>query len=513
MPSAVSKSTLSAGESLNFRVTVMRALFLASVLCGLVAGCSEVSLPDDVLAASAHAATTSAPRLRSAVAADLDHGALFRYSPSATRKQGASTWHEVQLSEAHALRAIADGSMQVDLPDGRRMQLRYERHVEHPDGNWTWIGRLPGTGSQAAVLTFGQKAVFGSLPSAEGEPLQLTTVGGHTWLVEGAMPDAAGDGLADALPAPDARSTTATMLSSTVPASAALATTASVVDVVVGYTKGLADTLGGRSQVLTRLNNVVAIANQAYVDSQVDLTMVLAGAVEVDYPDATTNRSALFQLTGVECVGRVGSELPDGGVSCIPARIPKNLQPLVGLRNSKGADLMVLMRALVDPGVQSCGTAWLLGGGQQPISTGDAAFGVSVVSDTSAGPVGGNSCRSEWLAHETGHNFGLQHDVTAAQGSDDSNNDGGLLDPEEYGAFPYSFGYSTDTIATIMSVRQGSQIAYRVFANPNVTLCGGAPCGVAGQSDNALSMSQTMPVIAAFRSPPVLIPPCTKNCG
>jgi hypothetical protein len=64
-----------------------------------------------------------------------------------------------------------------------------------------------------------------------------------------------------------------------------------------------------------------------------------------------------------------------------------------------------------------------------------------------------------------------------------------------------------------MSVRQGSQVAYRVFANPNVTLCGGAACGVAGESDNALSMSQTMPVVAAFRSPPVLTTPCTKNCG
>jgi hypothetical protein len=465
------------------------------------------------MASSARAATLSSSRLRSAIAADADHGALFRYSPSAARKQGASTWHAIQLSEAHAMRAIADGTMQVDLPDGRRMELRYERHVEHPDGNWTWIGRSSGTASQPAVLTFGQKAVFGSLPEDGGESLQVTTLGGKTWLVEeaGAMPAAAGDGFADALPAPAPGAIVPTSVAASAPAGAAVTTTtASVVDVVIGYTKGLEAMLGGRSQVLTRLNNVVAIANQAYADSQIDLTMMLAGAVEVDYPDATTNRSALFQLSGVECSSRVGSELPDGGVACIPARIPKTLLPLVGLRNSNGADLMVLMRALVDPAVQSCGTAWLLGGGQQTITTADAPFGVSVVTDTSSGPVGGNSCRSEWLAHETGHNFGLQHDALMAQGSDDTNNDNNLLDPEEYGAFPYSFSYSTDTVATVMSVRQGAQIAYRVFANPNINACGGAVCGVAGQSDNALSMSQTMPVIAAFRSPPPLSP-CTKD--
>jgi len=493
----------------------MRALFVAFVLCGLVAGCSGVSAPTDAFIPIAQAGTQPALRLRSAVAADVDHGVLFRYPPSAPLRQGASVWRPVQLSEAHALQAISSRTMQVDLPDGQRMQLHYERRIEHPDGNWTWIGRAGRTGSQPAVLTFGEKAVFGVLPGADGGALQVATVRGRTWLVEGAaaLPDAAGDGVPDTVPAPVASSSAKTQAAMQLPASFATATTASVVDVAIGYTKGLADALGGRSQALTRLNNVVAIANQAYADSQIDLTLVLAAAVEVDYPDATSNRSALFELSGVQCVGAIGSQLPDGGVDCSPARVPKPLLPLLGARNSSGADLMVLMRKLVDPGVQSCGTAWKLGGGQTQITAADAPFAVSIVTDSSTGNVGGNSCRDDWLAHETGHNFGLQHDAVAAQGTDDTDDDGNLLDPEEYGAFPYSFSYSTDTVATIMSVRRTGQTVYRVFANPDITLCGGAACGVAGESDNALSMSQTMPVVAAFRSPPVLTTPCTKNCG
>jgi hypothetical protein len=493
----------------------MRALLLASVLCGLVAGCSEGSIPTDVLASAAQAAAPSSLRPRSTVAADIDRGSLYRYAPEATLRQGASTWHAVQLSEAHALHAIAGGNMEVDLPDGRRMQLRYERHVEHPDGNWTWIGRGASADVQPAVLTFGEKAVFGVLPDADGKSLQVATVGGRTWLVEGAaaMQQAQGDGLADAVQAPRMGATGVSASTSPSTNTSLTTTTASVVDVVVGYTKGLATAIGGRSQMLTRLNNLVAISNQAYADSQVDLTMVLAGAVEVDYPDAVSSRNALFAASGVTCAARRGSELPDGGVICEPAQVPKPLLSLVGLRNSKGADLMVLMRKLVDPAIQSCGTAWLLGGGQTPITAEDAPFGVSVVTDSSTGVIGGNSCREDWRAHETGHNFGLQHDTVAAQQTDDTNNDGNLLDPEEYGAFPYSFSYSTDTVATIMSVRRTGQNLYRVFANPNVMLCGSAPCGVAGQSDNALSLSQTMPAVAAFRSPPVITQPCTKNCG
>ena len=44
---------------------------------------------------------------------------------------------------------------------------------------------------------------------------------------------------------------------------AATAATA-VVDVLLGYTNGFASQLGGESQAITRLNNLVAITNQAY---------------------------------------------------------------------------------------------------------------------------------------------------------------------------------------------------------------------------------------------------------
>ena len=91
----------------------------------------------------------------------------------------------LQLSEAHALRAIGDGGMVVNAPDGQPIRLKYERLVEHQDGNWSWIGRPDGSpNAPEAVLTFGEKAVFGSIPYGNQPALQVQTRAGRTWMVE-----------------------------------------------------------------------------------------------------------------------------------------------------------------------------------------------------------------------------------------------------------------------------------------------------------------------------------------
>ena len=142
-----------------------KSLLAVAVVGGLLAGCSqEASVQRQAQVQRAPSAQDSIARARhgaTSIASLPDRGSLLAYDRTqAPVRRGAYTWHPVRLSEAYALRAIADGNMRVTGPAGQPIELKYERHVEHPDGNWTWIGRVAGAGKGAeAVLTFGKDAV------------------------------------------------------------------------------------------------------------------------------------------------------------------------------------------------------------------------------------------------------------------------------------------------------------------------------------------------------------------
>lgn len=467
----------------------------------------------------------------SAIAAHPDRGQLLAYDRERrVLRSGASTWHPVHISEAYALRAIAESGMTVRAPNGEIIRLRYERHFEHPDGNWTWIGREDGSApGTETVLTFGEKAVFGTIRQGNAD-LSLTTEAGSTWLVETdysrsdsgriaaneedlLIPTGMPNPMAASAPEPvPMRASGPVEQIASLSIEPATAWTPTTVDVVMGFTTGFATRLGGESQARTRLHFLVDTANEAYLASGINAQIRLVRSLQVDYPDATHNRTALFELTGVDCTEQTSGAhyMSSSRWDCTPITQPVGLQPLTAARATYGGDLLVLVRKFEAPEQVSCGSAWMLGGGQSTIDANSAAYGMTVVSDSSGDlfPDNGSTCPDVHLAHELGHNMGQQHDLVTAIGSDDSDNNGNLLDPEEFGRHAYSFGYSTDgtlsDIATIMSNRRPNQTRYRVFGSPLISTCGGAPCGTADQEDNARSMGEVMPVVAAFRTTQVV---------
>jgi hypothetical protein len=434
------------------------------------------------------------------IASAPDHGALVSYRNNgvASKQEGAYTWYPIAVSEEHALRAVATGEMTIPSPDGSQVKLRYERHVEHADGNWTWIGRVEGGDqNQEAILTFGEQAVYGSVPQAAGAPaLSLQTRGGALWAVvtDPSKVVSPNKGTNDvmvppalALRASLASAASKSQVTQKAVAAGAPATAANTIDVAIGYTQGFATAQGGQSAAVTRLNFLVEVGNQAFTNSLINGYLRIVNTVQVNYADNTANEAALGQLTG------------HNGSSSVT--VPAALVPIRTARDQYGADLAVLVRKFETPENDGCGIAWLNGANQAAINpTADDDFGFAVISDGNDTGTDGKSyfCSPETLVHELAHLMGSAHD------RDNSRNDQGGL---QYGRYPYSFGMKTDTangnFYTIMAYGDDNQNFYRTFSSPLVARCGptgNLVCGVVDQTDNARSLNQTIPVVAGFRA-------------
>ena len=488
----------------------------ACALMLVLAGCSGESPESGMAGMRGVAATkatgnlpTSLPLARAisdSIANAPDRGALLSYPNKAvpTKQEGAYTWFPTAMSEAHAFKGIATGEMTVPSPDGSQVKLRYERHVEEIDGNWTWIGRVVGGDPmQEAIITFGEKAVFGSIPQANGKPaLSLQTRNGTVFAVQTdpSKVVSATKGHEDVM-IPEAATLRSSMAaavsqsaqvsqSATAVAQAAPPSSANTVDVAIGYTPEFATANGGASGAATRLVYLVQVGNQAFANSDINGYLRVVNTVQVSYTNTNTNQTALQELTG-----STGNS---------PVAVPASLAPLRTARDQYGADIAVLVRKFNTPENEGCGIAWLNGANQTAITSADAAWGYAVISDGYDTGTDGKTyyCADETLVHEAAHLMGSAHDransvVTRPDGTT-------YL---QYGRFPYSFGYKTAASAgnfyTVMAYGDTGQIAHRIFSTPLKSTCGGAgnlACGVANSEDNARSLNQTIPVVAGFRS-------------
>ena len=444
-------------------------------------------------------ARTTSPRQRAATARLPDRGSLIVYDRSqASIRRAAFTQHAIGLSEAHALNAAhRGGKIDIQTPAGKSMSFAYSRHVEHGDGNWTWVGRT--ADGLDAVITFGAEAVVGRIAQSGTESLQLTYSNGRTWLVEADPSKLRHPGSNRALDHDVAIIPQAALASVQAKRAAKGATTASAtsavsaatgpnntVDVVLGYTPGLVTQLGSTSIVVTTLTNRIELTNQAFASSLVTPRVRLVRTLQVNYTDTNSNSAALDALSGQTCTATACTSIP----------IPAELQLLRSARDQFGGDIVSLVRPLKEPEHLGCGVAWLLGPNNTTIDSTDAPFAYSVVSNGSDVRESDGftySCPVETLAHEMAHNMGQQHNV------EDSGGDAGT--------HPYSYGFREASLSgfyTIMAypAANSGQFSIPYFANPNVNYLAGRPTGTA-TTDNARSLNQSMLLVAQFRAPVV----------
>jgi hypothetical protein len=356
------------------------------------------------------------------------------------------------------------GKTPVSLPTGQYAVV-HDNVFEHANGDKTWVGYLDGEGTDyRMVVTVGKEGGTGQIVTPQGL-FRIETEAGKTWLVN---VDAAslqaqtmlGDEIAEnarsvrklrrsVLAKPPVSSAQTAKLSTAVAPPPPSSTPKAVIDLLAYYTPGFSV-----GSVATRLNHIVAMANQAYIDSQVNIRLRLVYSQQVNYSETLTNSAALTDLSNASGV----------------------FSDTETLRTRYGADLVTLLRPFKYSSQGNCGTAWVNG------SNGGALRRSSAFSVVSDGRDAGSNfyCADLSLAHELGHNMGSTHDKAHSSSQ---------------GKYPYSYGYGKSGVfGTVMSY-YNPQLG--MFSNPS-TLCAGQPCGVADQADNTRSMNQTAAKIAAF---------------
>jgi hypothetical protein len=355
-----------------------------------------------------------------------------------------------------------DGVIRLNLFDDVMPTFRRTKVTAQRDGGYIWEGIVPGQPVHEALLVIRDGRISGRV-QLQDRLFRIDSVGGNTLhrvteLNPAAFKPEAPPKVAphsDAAPAAPERNDIAPHATSTI-------------RVFVAYTAAAKNQAGSTANILDEIDQAIALANQAYDNGNIPITLVLAGTMQATYTEKADIEDDLNQLT-------TGNAL----------------KPVRTKRASTNADLAMLFRKN-DP--DFCGIAWLPGNGIMPKpSAGTADTGYSVVV---------HSCVSNLsFHHELGHNMGLQHDryVYRLQTGDPN-------PPASY----YNFGYSNKgkRMRTIMAYNNDcaddgfncTRINWfssgTIRATGNVVI--GKPKGTSNAADNTTRLKQTRTAISNY---------------
>jgi hypothetical protein len=384
------------------------------------------------------------------------------------------------------------GAVMLELFPG--VNVTAERtDVEAPnEGGFVWVGEDRGPRHAFVTLSISNNEIVGQIQS-DGKLYSIEPVSGplhriieidQTKIKDDMHPplllEGSGNRTEAPVPSPDA---VAPMLNTTI-------------RVLVANTVTARNEIGTSTQMQARINLAISLANQAFTRSGALITFQrVGGLTEVNYNEALyyggLNSSANY--LGVLC------DLSN--INCASSGVANNraaaFGPVRTKRNTVAADLVVLMRKQG----AACGIAWEpnLNG---TVLAANHVYGFSVVTSTKVSPY--NCIEAHALAHEAGHNQGLNHDRVQHK------LDYGLATPP---ASQFNFGHvnTNKKFVTIMSYISNCPGCTRIgyFSTPlrkypNATT--GTPVGVAagipgpyGAADNVRRLNLNKAIVGAYR--------------
>ncbi|MGA4843309.1 reprolysin-like metallopeptidase [Streptomyces sp. G45] len=378
----------------------------------------------------------------------------------------------------------------LPLFDGRTVTARATKVSRDHEGTLLWSGRVGGRADRPVTLAV-DGACAGGRPRVAGE----INRGRMRYALEAVRPGTSRlrsfDTLRQTPLVRDALRPAGTPRPAAPPRGRA-APTDPVIDVLIGYTPETATgTEGGAAALALQAKAAVEGTNQAYADSQVKARLNLLGTFETPrWPGEASDMAGMTNALANPRDARYGGNWATN---------------VRATRDARGADLVhVLSRFTPPEGVYTAGT------GMTPtlphLVPGTAARRGS--DGTGFGAQQADTFGTHHLAHEIGHNFGLNHDyVTDPVDPDDPAYRPGNHNPyypDNHGFLPRDRTW-VDIMGYPMSCADEDRCESKMwFSNPRQTYGGkprGVPLGAPEPADATRVMNLTGPVLANYRTP------------